>query len=126
MPMHAFSEDNSNSVILQANPHRNITTTGNRRIDSNIEDDRKLCLLYQLKSGVTPDEYKAFYYCSLAAESGHADAQFELGLLFLDGIGTEDSEEDAIHWLSRASGQGHEQAQRVLEYIFNGDFIAGC
>ena len=48
---------------------------------------------------------------------GHADAQYRLGLLFLDGRGVKQSRKKAKKWLKRAARQGHQEAAQALERL---------
>lgn len=46
-----------------------------------------------------------------------AEAQYRLGLCFLDGIGVQVSKPDAVKWLTRASGSGYAPATQLLDYV---------
>ena len=48
------------------------------------------------------------------ATSGVAMAQFELGRMYLEGLGVKQSDKKAKKWLKRAAGQGHKEAARLL------------
>ncbi len=52
------------------------------------------------------------------AESGHADAQYELGMWYLDNNNPNADEAWAITWLRRAAKQGNEPAAKALEGIY--------
>lgn len=45
------------------------------------------------------------------------EAQYRLGLCFLDGIGVPQSKPDAIKWLSMAAQSGYVPAQQLMEYV---------
>lgn len=61
-------------------------------------------------SGVlTPDPGKR--------QSGSAEAQFALGVLFLEGRGVDASQRKAKRWFKRAAGQGHMGAIMALSEI---------
>ena len=45
---------------------------------------------------------------------GHAPAQFDLGLAYIDGQIVKPDPQEALGWLMRASRQGHGQA---IEYV---------
>jgi TPR repeat protein len=57
--------------------------------------------------------YKALIY----AESGSDEAQYQLGLKYLDGVGTLVDREQAIHWMEEAAGQGHKMAQAFIDEL---------
>lgn len=55
------------------------------------------------------------------AEKGDAEAQFELGLNFLNGeeqVGFEQSNEEAIKWLEKAANKGNAQSASVLAALY--------
>lgn len=51
------------------------------------------------------------------ASRGDADAQYRLGLLYLEGRGVEQSRKRAKKWLKRAAKQGHQEAAWLLERL---------
>jgi TPR repeat protein len=52
------------------------------------------------------------------AESGDAQAEFQLGICYLLGRGVSQSEEEAIKWLSRAADKKHVRALHVLGGLY--------
>jgi uncharacterized protein len=52
------------------------------------------------------------------AEQGDAVAQFNLGLLYLDGHGVPQSSEEASNWFRRAAEQDYVQAQHNLGAMY--------
>ena len=54
-----------------------------------------------------------------AARMGHANAQFELGLMYAKGFGEDEnrSREEAVKWWRRSAAQGHEGAKKALEAL---------
>ena len=61
-----------------------------------------------------------------AATQGLAEAQFQLGNLYLDSEMLDQDEEKAIFWISKAADQNHVSAQFVYEQIMNNGFDIGC
>ena len=53
-----------------------------------------------------------------AAEQGHADAQFELGSLYVNGTGVQKDINEAAKWIRKAAEQGHAEAQRDLGQMY--------
>lgn len=53
-----------------------------------------------------------------AAEQGHADAQFNLGLLYLNGEGVVQNTSKAVEWFIRSAEQGNVDAQNNLGVIY--------
>lgn len=52
------------------------------------------------------------------AEQGEAEAQFQLSQAYLNGVGVEADEPEALHWLQRAEAQDHVGALTVLGYLY--------
>jgi TPR repeat protein len=52
------------------------------------------------------------------AEEGEPEAQFNLGLLYLDGHGVPQSDEEAANWFRRAAEQDYTQAQHNLGAMY--------
>lgn len=65
-------------------------------------------------------------YMIETAEAGEAKTQFHLGLMYRDGIGVEESMENALAWLERAAEQGFWKAQAALSQLHEfqtGNFV---
>ncbi|MDR1826866.1 MAG: sel1 repeat family protein, partial [Methylobacteriaceae bacterium] len=52
-----------------------------------------------------------------AAEQGDADAQNNLGVLYLNGLGVARNDADAVMWFGMAAEQGLPEAKRNLDAI---------
>ena len=50
----------------------------------------------------------------LAADQGHAAAQFFMGIAYEEGQGVDESDEEAVQWYQLAADQGHADAQSFL------------
>ncbi len=86
-----------------------------------------LSALYLSGKGVEQDEFKAFEYCKKAAEEGLVEAQFQLGVMYLDGVGVMNEDEIlALEWLWKAADNGHEHAREMFDFILNREFTIGC
>ena len=57
----------------------------------------------------------AFGCFQQAAEQGHAAAQYELGVAYSLGFGTEQDDEESMKWYRKAAEQGHQEAIDFLE-----------
>ena len=66
---------------------------------------------YATGTGVPPDEREAAAWYRLAAERGHAPAQFNLGVRHGQGRGVEANDGLAAWWYRQAAEQGHAAAQ---------------
>jgi serine/threonine protein kinase len=62
----------------------------------------------------TRDEIEVFKAFRRRAESGEAEAQFKLGVMYVSGLGTDRSDVEAVAWLQKAADQNHVAAQLRL------------
>lgn len=60
----------------------------------------------------------AFKEFSAAAEAGHANSQFNLGLMYEQGIGVDKDEKEAIVWYRKSAVQGNAFAQFNLAVLY--------
>ncbi len=67
------------------------------------------------ESGNVPLAVKEF---RAAAEEGHADSQFNLGLMYEQGIGVSKDEKEAVDWYLKAALQGNAYAQFNLAVLY--------
>jgi len=74
--------------------------------------------------GVPKDDIiEAYNWFSKAAEQGHAQAQFNMGVIFSTGRGASNDFEKSIEWFTKAAVQGNAEAQMVLgNYYFTISF----
>ena len=72
---------------------------------------------------IAPDTGRAFELFRYAATYfGDADAQYNLGRMYLDGDGVRKDVRQGMSWLELAARKGHPQAQAVLgRTMFNGE-----
>jgi hypothetical protein len=61
--------------------------------------------------GVAKDDKEAAHWYQLAAEKGHAEAQYNLGRLYATAKGVPRDEEQALRWVRAAATQGLAPAQ---------------
>jgi TPR repeat protein len=59
--------------------------------------------------------YKEFL---AAAQAGHADSQFNVALMYEQGIGIGKDEKEAVSWYSKAAEQGHVASQYNLAVLY--------
>ena len=59
--------------------------------------------------------YKEFL---AAAKEGHADSQFNVALMYEQGIGVEKDEKEAVVWYGKAASQGNAAAQFNLAVLY--------
>ena len=71
--------------------------------------------------GSTPEEIKETH---LQAEQGHANAQFNLGLMYSNGEGVPEDDAEAVKWYRKAAEQGYANAQFNLGLMYlNGEGV---
>ena len=70
--------------------------------------------MYEQGRGVPKNEKEAIRWFILAADQGHADAQYKLGVRYKFGWGVTRNEEEAIRLWKLAANQGNVKAQNVL------------
>ena len=56
--------------------------------------------------------------CRTAAEQGNASAQFELGLMYANGVGVPQDDAEAVKWYRLAAEQGYASAQLELGRMY--------
>jgi TPR repeat protein len=74
----------------------------------------ELAVQYVNGSIVERDLPRAAELFQHAAASGYDRAQFNLGLMYLNGLGVARCRDTAMHWLRQAAGQGHPDALQVM------------
>jgi TPR repeat protein len=86
-----------------------------------------LSTLYLAGKGVEVNEEMAFEYCKRAAEEGIVEAQFQLGMMYLNAVGLSQEDEDkALEWLWQAADNGNREAREMFDFVINNDFTFGC
>src|SRR5208283_3506668 len=63
------------------------------------------------------NDAEAFRLNCMAAENGMHDAVLAMGWFYLNGVGVEADEEEAIQWYRRSARQGEPRAMFSLGYI---------
>ena len=63
-------------------------------------------------SGNYPEAVKWF---QKAAEQGYAEAQNNLGVCYMNGIGVSKNNDEAVKWFRQAARQGHAYARKTLK-----------
>ena len=78
------------------------------------------------ESETSVDGPEAVMLVERAARQGEAEAQFQLGLIYLDGELITEDEYVAMEWIEKAAAQGHQQARVLRQMLINEDFTVGC
>ncbi|HTE16512.1 MAG TPA: tetratricopeptide repeat protein [Burkholderiales bacterium] len=63
------------------------------------------------EGGATKSYAEALKWLELAANGGHADARYNLGVMYKTGLGALQNFELAFQWFELAAGQNHAEAQ---------------
>ncbi|MGD0098041.1 MAG: tetratricopeptide repeat protein [Terracidiphilus sp.] len=64
------------------------------------------------------DSVRAVEWYRRAAERGHADAQYNLGSMYLLGEGVQADPDEGLRWLQSSAEQGDEQSVRLLADLY--------
>ena len=68
--------------------------------------------------GETKDDAKAAKWYRLAAEQGHASAQYHLGVMYSNGTGVPKDSVEALKWYHKSAERGHVSAQLRLASMY--------
>jgi TPR repeat protein len=83
--------------------------------------------LLQEGKDIKPSEYWAGQFYRRAATAGHPEAQYRLGLMYLNGApGLEQDDNLALEWVRRAADNGVREAKFLCDYMMNTEFTFGC
>ena len=80
--------------------------------DAAFQYQRALTSYFGKCSNKSPTEAASWFL--KAAEQGHADAQFNLGIMYANGEGVAKDPREAVAWYRKAAEQGHADAQNNL------------
>jgi len=93
--------------------------------ESLIPSEGRLGRMYANGEGVTKSEVEAAKWYRIAAEQGHKDAQFSLGVAYYFGNGVTKDYAEAAKWFRKAADQGDAGAQFNLGVCYeNGQGVA--
>ena len=86
--------------------------------DNNIKWSHKLMAKHQIEHKDSQYYIELFRWNRLAAGNGSVVAQYNLGVMYRDGLGTSKNYETAAEWFERSARQGHEFAQYNLGVMY--------
>ena len=75
--------------------------------------------MYEQGRGAPQDYAEAINWNRKAAEQGHADAQYNLGVMYYNGEGVPLDYAEAARWYRLAAEQGHASAQNNLGFMYS-------
>ncbi|MFC7049656.1 tetratricopeptide repeat protein [Emcibacter nanhaiensis] len=68
-------------------------------------------------NGMEYDYYLTNQFLKLPLDKGHAEAQYRLGLMFMEGRGKKQSYRVARRWFKDAAERGHDDARKMYEML---------
>ncbi|GAB5405874.1 MAG: hypothetical protein Aurels2KO_41050 [Aureliella sp.] len=86
--------------------------------DDASSDDAEANFAAGIAAYQSNDLVLAFKKFQTAAKQGHADSQFNLGLMYEQGIGVERNEMQAVAWYGQSATQGNSAAQFNLGVLY--------
>ena len=66
------------------------------------------------RGGLAKDVAKGVYWLGHAADNGHRDGAFDLGILYLSGEAIDGNRAKALYRIEQAAKNGHQEAQYML------------
>ena len=82
--------------------------------EGNPESQFQLALRFSNKENIDTKGDQAFYWYKQAARQGLANAQYNLGHFYYQGIGTTKNNQETIRWWTRAAQQDYAPAQHNM------------
>ena len=73
--------------------------------------------MYSKGHGVHQSDKEAVTWYRKAADQGHVNAQFNLGVKYVNGQGVPKSDKEALKWYQKAANQGHIGAKAAFERL---------
>lgn len=70
-----------------------------------------------LQAAKSGDALVALRHFQVLAAQGHDVAQYNLGLMYLNGLGVPVDANQARYWLGQSAGQGYAKAKELLEKL---------
>ena len=89
--------------------------------DGNADALLDLGLCYLQANGVPRNDAHGFFLMERSAKQGNMLAQYNMGVLYKDGIGVEPNMEEAFRWFHLSAAQGYEQAIEFLNRYKQGN-----
>lgn len=110
--MHEHGLGTAKSRIEAAKWYRRAIKDGSEEAKTRME------MLLQTYAAEFQAEFERIQTVYESAESGHAELQFVLGKMYVDGSIDADNYEEAAQWFLKAAKQGHRRAQANLAWMY--------
>ena len=128
LPASAYADDAFHSVdtvttVLAEIP---FDTLESYALDGDVEAQASLAGRYSSGEGVQKDLYRAGIWYRRAAEGGCAEAQYQVGVMLLDGEGMTEDSNEGLEWIFRASQADHIKATSVFNYLMENPVALDC
>lgn len=94
--------------------------------ESTAHSSVKLKLAEKFRFGQQPDMYQAAEWYRSVARQGDPEAQYQLGLMYLEGLGVTEDVTAAIALLEKASLQHHVEADELYLHIIDLRIVMDC
>lgn len=82
--------------------------------------------LSQLYTYKLKDHDKNFQLWKELAETGHTKAEFRLGIMYQDGVGTTKDLRQAVYWWKKAAEKGNDEALRQMGVVYRDGIVVAC
>ncbi len=105
------SEERHNLTAFQELPFPYARTPANAKIQDKEAQFQRALRYKREQNGRPPNLLKTRKWLAMAANQGHTEAQYELGILLKANF---NRPEDALYWLEQAACQQHREAQYQL------------
>ncbi len=90
--------------------------------NSNVRKANKL----RTSEGAKENLYIAAQIYKQEAKKGNAEAQYWLGIMYLEGLGITDDSDEALHWIALSSDQEYPPAKKALHKILTTEYVSDC
>ena len=118
----------SNAYAMQVNLPVTMATNASLAIKQNPNPSFLLAMANNLHTSIYAKQNKelVIYLLKTAAKQGNAEAQFQLGSLYMNSELLNQNEDKALYWLTQAADQNHAHAQFLYEQIMGNGYDIGC
>ena len=90
-----------------------------------IEDPLPFSLPKKSSAGYAPPNPSKFLEIKTKAEAGDAKAQYDLCMMYGEGLGVPQNDEESVKWLRKAADQGNADAQNTIGAFYAFDMMPG-
>lgn len=117
-----YLDENTKGWQQRANLYAVVMRLYNQAILGNPEAQFEIGQLYHYGVGLAKNPEQAKLYYELAAEQNDVRAEYNLGILYMEGLLPEPDYEKGMAWLTDAAFRGNAYAQYVLANIYQYGF----